>query len=213
MLEKWNKAGCLPGARRKLRIKRVIVFIAAVLFFCSWFLRFQNPVLAAIHPYGVYGFRGIYAGALPCTGCDARSTVLGADARLQLVDPGPNLGKGSGTFLLTERYSDKQGGTVTKTISGQWSLVPGPHELLPFPPGQPGSGFLKLSPEGDGVQPLYFYVAEGRELHGLDNSMRELPANVPHVLLRMLDHGDGHEYPVVPKSVPPAMPAPQTSAP
>lgn len=162
----------------------------------------HDPASAAALPYGVYPIRGVYAGRLPCLSCDAAEAALGVAARLQLDDTGANLGRGSGTFVLTERRF-RGPNAVAVEITGQWSRI------VVFPlsapdPQHPTSGFLKLTLQDPTARPLYFYVRDGQELRKLDDSMHELSATSPHVLLRMLTLADGQEYPVVPQSAPSA---------
>jgi hypothetical protein len=185
-------------------MKRAMILLASVILSCFCAFRMRNPAFAAALPVGSYEIRGVYAGTLPCSGCDAVATALGIPARLELEDPGPNLGLGSGTFTLTERHVSVRGDIVTK-IRGQWSLTAVP-AVAPRDP-HPSSGFIKLTPDDKAARPLYFYVADGRELHKLDDSLRELPSDLPHVLLKMLTMADGREYPVVPGSMSPVTPS------
>jgi hypothetical protein len=179
--------------------KRILNHAAALIFLCLGLALVRDLAFASILPFGVYAMRGVYAGLLPCLACDAAAAARGVATRLELKDQGVNLGRGSGTFTLTEEYFDGPD-VATRKVTGNWSRIAIPTgSPIPSDRQHPTSGFIKLTPGESNAPPLYFYVRDGRELRELDNSMRELPAASPHVLLKMLTMGDGEEYPVVPE--------------
>ncbi len=67
--------------------------------------------------FGDYPMRGEYAGVLLCSDC------AGVWTEVTLDDPGVNAGQGSGTYVMTERFTGGIHGGSTVTTRGTWSTV------------------------------------------------------------------------------------------
>jgi hypothetical protein len=112
-----------------------------------------RPVSAAITVPGEYSMRGTYEGVLPCSDCPGVWTVL------TLYDPRVDLGEGSGTFDMSERFTGGSRAGTTVTTHGTWSIVAWKREQ-----GYTGTIELKSDGNGDASAPRYFYGYHGRVL-------------------------------------------------
>lgn len=141
---------------------------------CAIFALLCPCARAAALPAGEYPMDGHYEGVLPCSDCP------GVWAEVTLVDNGPNLGNGSGTFVITQRFTGGKRGAATITTRGTWTTVDwvkdqdytGTLELQPYPRDLPSAA------------PRYFYCDHGRTLEPL-NDQRQ-PIAIPIGLQRVI---------------------------
>ncbi|HEY1976890.1 MAG TPA: copper resistance protein NlpE N-terminal domain-containing protein [Candidatus Baltobacteraceae bacterium] len=115
----------------------------------------QTTVRAYLVPGGDFPVDGKYAGVLVCADC------AGVWTEVTLVDPSAG-GLGSGTFVMTERFTGGVHRGDSITTHGAWSIK---FEKEPF------SGKMQLRPEsshGKQLATRYFFCEGGRELDMLD---------------------------------------------
>ena len=142
-----------------------LVCFALLLLFCHW-------TYAALFGPGQYPMGGKYVGVLPCAHC------AGVWTEVTLIDPGPNLGSGFGTFVMTERFTGGVHGGATVTTRGLWSTVKRDDNY---------TGTLELRGErldGNEAAPRYFYCDHGNSLRMLDSARHELSDKKSAILQR-----------------------------
>jgi hypothetical protein len=113
-------------------------------------------VFASLLAPGTYPMSGHYIGTLPCDDCG------GVWTDVNLVDPGPNNGQGSGTFIMKQRFTGGFHGGTTLVTHGSWATVE-PNVMNGY------SGIIELRDES-GETPRYFDCDQGRSLRLLDSS-------------------------------------------
>ncbi|MGD0796499.1 MAG: hypothetical protein ABR910_02140 [Acidobacteriaceae bacterium] len=72
---------------------------------------------ASVLPLGEYGMGGHYAGSVLYADC------AGVWMEITLTDSGPDWGSGSGTFVMTERFTGGAHGGASVLAQGEWSTV------------------------------------------------------------------------------------------
>jgi len=115
--------------------------------------------------------RGTYVGTLRCAGCS------GARTRLFLLDSGPDLGFGFGTFILQElseldddrasRFVTAGTWFVLNIHTFDWFHTTGPIELQPH------------NADGSASRPLFFLCTKAKELQPLDDTLKPIPSAEP----------------------------------
>ena len=131
---------------------------------------------ATVLPYGTHPIGGTYQGVLPCADC------AGIWTEIVLADPGSNAGQGSGTFVMSQRFTGGKNGRETLKSEGTWSTL--------VSDGRDGqTGTLELVPthsDGTAGTPMFFYVQSGRTLQMLDAQKQSLPLRPNHTLDRVI---------------------------
>jgi len=151
-------------------VKRILMIVIALIFFAS------NFAHASALPPGQYGMRGKYIGVLLCGDC------AGVWTEVTLEDPGGNWGAGSGTFVMTERFTGGSHGAANLTTRGKWTTVD-------WVKNESYTGTIEL--RGDDLDgrtppPRYFHCDHGRSLRLLDSNRDDLNSLKPIQLQRVI---------------------------
>ncbi|HTU71313.1 MAG TPA: copper resistance protein NlpE N-terminal domain-containing protein [Candidatus Baltobacteraceae bacterium] len=137
---------------------------------CAILVLLRFSAGAAALPFGYYPLRGQYTGVLPCSDCP------GVWTELTLVDPGPDLGLGRGTFVMTERFTGGRHGGAVVATQGTWSTL----ERLSL------AGTLELQ-SASWTAPRYFSYVGGLSLEPLDDRRQPISGvSMLHHLRRVI---------------------------